>query len=229
MKLAVIPARGGSKRIPRKNIRNFADRPIIAYSIEAALNSGLFDKVVVSTDDDEVAAIARQYGAEVPFVRPSTLADDYVGTGEVTWHAYQWCLEQGLQVEFICCIYATAPFLKTDDLLTGWQTLCDSESDYAFSVTEYNFPVQRSMRMAASGKMEVTDQEAYAMRSQDLEPMYHDAAQFYWSRTSALGKRGFSGNMVPVILPAWRVHDIDSEADWRRAELVYMAMQMSGD
>ncbi len=226
MKIAVIPARGGSKRIPRKNIRNFAGRPIISYSIQAALQCELFDHVIVSTDDEEIAQAARSCGASVPFMRPARLADDFTGTGEVTNHAVQWLEATGCDIEHVCCIYPTAPFITANDLVDGWEALSSSDCDYVFSVTQFSYPVQRALRMNDGGLMEIVSEHDFQKRSQDLEPYYHDAGMLYWSNRDALGKRGFSGNMRPLILPSWRVHDIDTEEDWRRAELVHLAMQL---
>ncbi|MDT8384241.1 MAG: pseudaminic acid cytidylyltransferase [Gammaproteobacteria bacterium] len=226
MRLAVIPARGGSTRIPRKNIRVFVDRPIIAYSIEAALTSGLFDKVIVSTDDEEIASVARALGAEVPFIRPAALADDYVGTNPVVAHAIHWFREQGHIIEHACCIYSTAPFIRSEYLTEGWRRLNESGQSFAFSVTTYPYPIQRSLRMRADGIMEVMYPEDFKKRSQDLEEAYHDAGQFYWGRADAFGTVALHQNSVPVILPRWLVQDIDTPEDWATAELMYRAMQL---
>jgi N-acylneuraminate cytidylyltransferase len=229
MKLAVIPARGGSKRIPRKNIRPFAGKPIIAYSIEAALACGLFDKVVVSTDDQEIAAVARQHGAELPFVRPKTLSDDFTGTNAVVSHAIQWHRDEGIDVDYVCCIYATAPFVQPHYLKAGFDSLVSSGKSFAFSVTSFPFPIQRAVRINSDGALEAMFPEHVATRSQDLEEAYHDAGQFYWGRAEAFveARPLFSPESVPVILPRHLVQDIDTIEDWRRAELMYQAWQMS--
>ena len=223
MRLAVIPARGGSKRIPGKNIRNFCGKPIIAYSIEAALRSGLFDRVVVSTDDNRIAAVAREYGAEAPFNRPAELADAHTGTNAVVRHAIKWFKSQGEIVSLVCCIYATAPFVRVQDLSEGFDRLKSSDKLYAFSVTSFDFPVQRAIRLLAKGGVEPVWPEYALSRSQDLEEIYHDAGQFYWGRPGAFldDLPVFANHSIPVVLPKHRVQDIDTEEDWLRAELKY--------
>ncbi|MDB5764021.1 MAG: pseudaminic acid cytidylyltransferase [Herminiimonas sp.] len=225
MNLCVIPARGGSKRIPRKNIRLFAGKPIIAYSIHAALQSGLFDKVIVSTDDEEIADIARQAGAEVPFIRPKQLADDFTGTNAVVKHAINWFMDQGESVTCACCLYATAPFVEAYYLREGYEKLCTSSKSFAFSVTSFPFPIQRALRMNAEGVVEPIYPEHIFTRSQDLKEAYHDAGQFYWGRAEAFLNDvvTFSPASLPVILPRYLVQDIDTLEDWRRAELMYQA------
>jgi len=185
VKLAVIPARGGSKRIPHKNIRSFFGKPIIAYSIEQALASDLFDHVIVSTDDEAIASVAREYGAETPFIRPAELADDYTGTNAVVKHAIKWYQEQGQRVSLACCIYATAPFIKYKHLRDGHDKLINSENLFAFSVTDFSFPIQRALRITENGYVDAFWPECIALRSQDLEKAYHDAGQFYWGKAKA--------------------------------------------
>lgn len=225
--IAVIPARGGSKRIPRKNIKDFFGKPMIAWSIEAARVSGLFDHVIVSTDDAEIAAVAKQWGAEVPFVRPAELANDYVGTTEVIAHATQWVLDQGWPVRAVCCIYATAPFIQVEDLRRGFGALESGEWAYAFAATDYSSSIFRSFKRLPSGGLEMLFPEYYLARSQDLPPALHDAGQFYWGRPSAWieGKRVFDRGSVPIVIPRWRVQDIDTEEDWLRAELMFRAIE----
>lgn len=227
MKLAVIPARGGSKRIPRKNVKPFCGKPIIAWSIEAALDSGCFDDVVVSTDDEEIAEVARRWGAATPFMRPAELSDDHTGTIPVIRHAVQWHEQRGQAVEAACCIYATAPFVKGQDLQRGWETLCATGADYAFSVTSYGFPIQRAIRITPQGRVEMFQPEHFSTRSQDLEEAFHDAGQFYWGRGSAWnsGQPIFSSAAAPVMLPRHRVQDIDTAEDWVRAEWMFKALQ----
>jgi len=229
MKLCVIPARGGSKRIPRKNIRLFAGRPIIAWSIQAALETGLFDCVMVSTDDQEIADVARAHGAETPFLRPRELADDHTGTNAVTKQAIRWHNEQGIPVEFACCLYATAPFVRAGDLREGYDRLVDSGKPFVFSVTSFPFPIQRALRLNLQGEVEAMYPEYRATRSQDLEPAWHDAGQFYWGRAAAFlnDEILFSPASLPLILPRHRVQDIDSEEDWQRAELMFAALRAS--
>lgn len=227
MKIAVIPARGGSKRIPRKNIRPFLGKPIIAYSIEAAYQSGLFDHVIVSTDDEEIAEVAQQFGAEVPFSRPKKLADEFTGTNAVVKHAIQWFTKQGQQVDYVCCIYATAPFVQTRFLKEGWEKLENTGKSFAFSVTTFPFPIQRAIRINAQGSVEALYPENIFKRSQDLEEAYHDAAQFYWGRAEAFINDivTFSSASVPIILPRHLVQDIDTLEDWRRAELMFTSLR----
>ncbi|QFY89980.1 pseudaminic acid cytidylyltransferase [Magnetovirga frankeli] len=225
--IAIIPARGGSKRIPRKNIKDFLGRPMIGYPIEAARLSGLFGRIIVSTDDAEIAHIARQQGAETPFTRPAELADDQAGTTPVVRHAINWLLEQGEAPELVCCIYATTPLLTSEYLVQGWQALQDRpEKDFAFSVTSFPYPFQRGLKLTTEGGVAPFFPEFIPCRSQDLEPAYHDAGQFYWGRTQAwLGDGGmFSDRARPVILPRFRVQDIDDEEDWQRAQMLYRAI-----
>ena len=221
MKIAVIPARGGSKRIPRKNIKDFCGKPMIAWSIEAAKNSGLFDRIIVSTDDVEIAEVAKQWGAEVPFMRPVELSNDYAGTTEVIAHATQWALDQGLDLDAVCCIYATAPFVQEADLKRGLEALESGDWAYAFTATDFAAPIFRSFKQNADGGIEMFFPEYFSTRSQDLPTALHDAGQFYWGRPSAWleGKRIFDRHSVPIIVPRWRVQDIDNQDDWERAEI----------
>jgi N-acylneuraminate cytidylyltransferase len=225
VKVALIPARGGSKRIPRKNIRPFDGQPMIAYSIRAALDAGVFDRVIVSTDDDEIASVSRKFGAEVPFVRPPELSGDFVATNDVVRHAIQWLRDAGCDVQFLCCLYPTAPFVTAAYLREGLEKLAASDKSYAFSVTAYGFPIQRAIRINAAGSVEACHPEHFLTRSQDLEPRYHDAGQFYWGRAQAFvdGVVMFSPAALPVILPRFLVQDIDTEEDWERAELMHRA------
>ena len=230
MRVAIIPARGGSKRIPRKNIRPFAGQPIIAYPIRTARACGLFDEVIVSTDDDEIAAVAQKYGAAVPFRRPPDLADDHATTMAVIQHAIGWLAANGRNIDLACCIYATAPFLRASDLREGLARLIDSGRSFAFSVTSFEFAIQRALRLRPDGALEAFAPEHANTRSQDLEPAYHDAGQFYWGRAAAFreGRVLFSPESVPVVLPRYLVHDIDTEEDWVRAELAYGALRAAG-
>ena len=227
MKVAIIPARGGSKRIPRKNIKEFCGKPMIAWSIQAAIESGCFDRVIVSTDDQEIADIAKQWGAEVPFIRPAELSDDHTGTIPVIAHAVNWLRDTGYLPTAVCCIYATAPFMQPQDLQRGEQALQQSPSiDYAFSVTSYAFPIQRALRLTNEGRVAMLQPENFMARSQDLEEAWHDAGQFYWGRAEAWlgGQALFSEQAVPVKLPRYRVQDIDTPEDWERAEWLFKAM-----
>ena len=227
MKLAVIPARGGSKRIPRKNIKLFHGRPMIAWSIDAAKCSDCFDEIVVSTDDEEIARVAEECGASVPFRRPAELANDHAATQPVVAHAIDWFIEQGQLPGAVCCIYPTAPFVTAEDIIRGLETLETSGGDYAFAVTSYAFPIQRAIRINEAGRVEMFDPAFFGVRSQDLEPAFHDAGQFYWGRSSAwrTGKPLFSPDAVPVRMPRHRVQDIDTPEDWARAEWLFAAMR----
>ena len=227
MKLAIIPARGGSKRIPRKNIKLFCGKPMIAWSIEAARQSNCFDHIIVSTDDAEIAEVARQHGAHVPFMRPAELSDDHTGTTAVMAHAIKWFAAQAQTPTQVCCLYATAPFVSADDLRRGLVVLNETGSDYAFSVTSYAFPIQRAIHITSAGRVEMFNAEHFNTRSQDLEEAYHDAGQFYWGRAEAWlqGKMIFSPAAAPVMLPRHRVQDIDTPEDWTRAEWMLKALQ----
>lgn len=227
MKLAVIPARGGSKRVPRKNIRPFCGKPMLAWSVEAAQASGCFDRVVVSTDDAEVAQAARAAGAEVPFTRPAELSDDHVGTLPVVRHAIEQEAAAGSPPDLVCCIYATAPFLRGEDIRRGLEMLTDSGADFAFSVTKYPSPIQRAICIDAAGRVAMFNPEHFETRSQDLVEAYHDAGQFYWGRTAAWRSANtlFGPTSAAVVLPSYRVQDIDTSDDWARAEWMFKALQ----
>lgn len=229
MNIAIIPARGGSKRIPRKNIKEFCGKPMIAWSIEAALQSGCFEQVVVTTDDAEIAEVARQCGAQVPFARPAELSDDHTGTTAVIAHAIDWFAARGQTPAQVCCLYATAPFVLADDLRRGLAVLTEAGSDYAFSVTSYASPIQRAIRITPAGRVEMFNPEHFNTRSQDLEDAYHDAGQFYWGKASAWleNKMIFSPASVPVLLPRHRVQDIDTHEDWMRAEWLFRAINQT--
>jgi pseudaminic acid cytidylyltransferase len=227
MRLAVIPARGGSKRIPRKNIKPFVGLPMIAWSINAAIDSHCFDRIIVSTDDEEIAAVAKVHGAEVPFVRPAKLSDDHTGTIAVIAHAIDWQNQDGEAATEVCCLYATAPFVQATDLQRGLGVLTNTGSDYAFSVTSYAFPIQRAILITGEQRVEMFQPEHFHTRSQDLPEAWHDAGQFYWGQAQAwlAGKPLFSQSSAPVPLPRHRVQDIDTPEDWDRAEWLFKAMQ----
>lgn len=220
MNVAIIPARGGSKRIPRKNIRPFCGRPMIAWAIETALASGLFGRVIVSTDDAEIAETAIREGAEAPFERPAALANDHAGTLPVIRHAVEWLIQDGTPASHACCIYATAPFLHAVDLSTSRTVLNDPSLDFVFSVTRFAFPIQRALKLAENGRLEMFWPEHELTRSQDLPAAYHDAGQFYWGTTRSWCSLGhiYSANCRGYELPEERVQDIDTEQDWRVAE-----------
>ncbi|WOE69934.1 pseudaminic acid cytidylyltransferase [Hydrogenimonas thermophila] len=226
-KVCIIPARGGSKRIPKKNIKPFYGKPLIAYSIETAKQSELFDRIIVSTDDEEIAKIAKEYGAEVPFMRPKELADDYSGTDKVTKHAIDWLESIGEKYDYVCTIYATAPLLQAQYLVEGYEKLKHSDAVYVFSCTSMPFPIQRTFKITKNGRCEMFFPEYYSARSQDLEEAYQDAGQFYWQKLSKKSDEPIFGkDSIPIILPRHLVQDIDTLEDWERAEKLYKILQM---
>ena len=229
MNVAVIPARGGSKRIPRKNIRQFCGKPMVAWPIEVAKQSKLFEHILVSTDDEEIAEVSKSCGADVPFMRPAELSDDYVGTTEVIAHAVSWMHKEGLEPEAVCCIYATSVFLTEKDLKKGFEAINTGKWSYAFSVTNFEYPVFRSFKEHPSGGVEMVFPEHFETRSQDLPEVLHDAAQFNWGKPDAwLNKlKLFDKHSCPIKIPSLRVQDIDTEDDWIRAELLYKALFMN--
>lgn len=224
MKIAVIPARGGSKRIPRKNIRPFAGKPMIAHSLIAARQAGIFDRIVVSSDDEEILRIGSEWGGE-PMVRPAELADDHAGTFAVMGHAVRWIEEQGWNPTAVCCIYATSPFLEEEDLRLGYQRLTALNFDFAFAATSFGYPIFRGFVRDGEG-VRMLYPEHFPSRSQDLPEVLHDAGQFYWGTPQAwlTGNLLFGPRSVPILLPRWRVQDIDTEEDWVRAELIHRAL-----
>jgi len=227
MRVAIIPARGGSKRIPRKNIKYFFGKPMLAWSIEAAIKSRCFDQIICTTDDDEIANIAQEYGAETPFVRPKDLSDDHIGTIPVIAHAVEYLQSNGNKIELACCIYATAPFIQPIDLQNSLEQMQNNDLDYCFSETSYPFPIQRSIRLTSNKRCMMLQPEMFQKRSQDLEEVYHDAGQFYWGTPQSWleGRTLFSNNTMPYVLPRYRVQDIDTMEDWKRAELMFKASQ----
>ena len=231
--IAIIPARGGSQRIPRKNIKLFNGEPMIAHSIRVALASGVFDRVIVSTDGEEIADVARASGAEVPFMRPANLADAHTGTAAVIQHALQSVAGTLSQpFDYACCIYATAPLLQARFLRQGFEALhAAPEKSYAFSVCSFGFPVQRALLVDGDGCVNAMYPEYRSVRSQDLPAAYQDAGQFYWGRSDAWlrGDTVFSELSLPVILPRHLVQDIDSPEDWLRAEYLYAALKAGGE
>jgi pseudaminic acid cytidylyltransferase len=225
MRIAVIPARGGSKRIPRKNIRAFAGRPMIEYAISAARSSGAFDRVIVSTDDPEIAAVSTAAGADIPFMRPAELSDDHTPTVPVIAHALRECQKLGWGVEYACCIYPGVPLIRAADLVAALELLLEDATEYVFPVTAFPSPIQRALRRAADGTTRPFFPEYVATRTQDLEPSYHDAGQFYWGRVTAwLQGLNVHNNGRTIVLPEWRVVDIDTPSDWERAEALYRAL-----
>ncbi len=220
MSLCLIPARGGSKRIPQKNIRPFNGKPMIVWSIETAMQAGVFDRIIVSTDDADIARIATEHGAEVPFTRPEALADDHATTLDVVRHAIGWLEAHGGAPETLCCLYATAPFATPEDMRAG--ALMLAHADFAVPVTPFEFPIQRAVRVTGDGRLAMFDPAQFNTRSQDLPEAWHDAGQFYWGRTEAwkTATTLFGPSTAAIPLPRWRVQDIDTEEDWTRAEIL---------
>lgn len=228
--IAIIPARGGSKRIPRKNIRDFCGKPMIAWSIEAAKASGCFDGIIVSTDDEEIAEVARQWGAEVPFMRPAELANDHAATRPVINHSISEVTRLFGAPEAVCCLYPTAPFVTVEDLRHGLEMLKEAKADFVFTAATFAYPIQRAFRRTATGGLERIQPEHRNTRSQDLEEAFHDAGQFYWGRCEAFleNRETVSDRSSALVLPRFRVHDIDTEEDWLRAETVFAAIYPNG-
>jgi len=220
--ICIIPARGGSKRIPRKNIKPFLGKPIIAYSIEAALDSNLFDEVMVSTDDEEIAKIAKEYGAKVPFFRSNENSDDFATTFDVIEEVIFAYKEKGMEFDNLCCLYSCAPFVSRKDLQTALNLLVEKKFDTVFPVLSFSFPIQRALR-ESEGKINMIHEEHLTTRSQDLEDRFHDAGQFYWCNTEEVLKtrKLLTHNTGGLIISELAAQDIDTETDWRLAELKY--------
>jgi len=225
--LCIIPARGGSKRIPRKNIKNFLTKPIIAYSIEAALKSNLFEIVMVSTEDAELAEISKSYGAQVPFMRSAENANDFATTADVLLEVIDEFGKIGKVFESICCCYATAPFITSERIQEGYKLLKDKNAESVFPVVEYSFPIQRSLKADSDHKLSMNWVEFINTRSQDLEKAYHDAGQWYWMQTADLlkEKKILMDNTYGLTLSPLEVQDIDNETDWKVAEFKYEYLQ----
>lgn len=226
MNIAVIPARGGSKRIPRKNIREFCGKPMIAYAIDAAKDSGLFEHVVVSTDDEEIARMANFYGAETPFIRPLELADDFTPTVPVVSHAVNVCQSLGWRVNHVCCIYPCVPLLKVEDIFGAYQTLVQSQVNYCFPITKFPSIIQRALKRLNDGMIEPFYPEFVRARTQDLEPAFYDAGQFYWGKSEAWNcSLNIHSWAKGYEIPNSQVVDIDTEEDWNRAEFLFLTMK----
>ncbi len=223
MNVCIIPARGGSKRITKKNSRLFCGKPIIAWSIENAINSNLFSKIIVSTDDDEIAEISKNYGAEIPYLRPEVLSGDYVPTHPVIINMINSLLEKNIKPDNICCLYATSPFTQVRDLIKAHNILSKEKGEtYVFTATNFPFPIQRALRFDKKGYSIVNEPSFIKKRSQDLESFFHDAGQFYFASFQTwLKNDDFFNNGKPIILPRWQVEDIDNEEDWIRAEKLF--------
>ncbi len=224
--LAVITARGGSKRIPRKNIKEFCGKPILAYSIEAALGAGVFDEVMVSTEDAEIAEIAKARGAKVPFFRSSESANDYATTADVLLEVLEQYRRIGREFDYVCCIYPTAPFVSAEKLKNAMELLAGQGADSLLPVVRFGFPPQRSV-VIKDGLLQFKWPEHMLTRSQDLEPFYHDAGQFYCVRTDSFleQKKMVMEKTVPMVMPESEVQDIDTEEDWKVAEAKYRAVK----
>ena len=230
MRLAVIPARGGSKRIPRKNIKRFNGKPILAYAIDAARATGLFDHILVSTDDEEIAHLAKLAGAEVPFFRPSELSDDHTPTVPVIAHAVATCLSFGWDVQEACCIYPAAPLIDPDDIARAYHLLTQGGSAYVFPVSPFPSAIQRALKLSPDATARPFFDQYVQVRSQDLEAGYFDAGQFYWgTRQAWLDGLTIHSNAKALVLPSWRVVDIDTPEDWERAEKLFQVIRSGAD
>lgn len=229
MKIAVIPARGGSKRIPRKNIKEFNGVPVIAYAINAAIKSHLFDRIIVSTDDSEIALVAKKYGAEIPFIRPPELADDHTPTVPVVAHALHELQTMGCFPSYICCIYPAVPFIYIEDIVLSHEIFLKSKASYCYPITEFPSAIQRALKRLSDGSIQPIYPEYEWTRTQDLETSYYDAGQFYWGKASAwLAGHGLQNHGLGYIIPQWRVVDIDTNEDWDRAEIIFASVKLSG-
>lgn len=228
MSLAIIPARGGSKRIPRKNIRPFNGRPIISYAVDVARASGLFDHIIVSTEDEEVASVARECGAETPFIRPNDLANDETPTVPVVVHGIQKCKDLGWSFEHVCCIYPAVPLLEAEDLREALEMLSANRSDYCVSIAKFPSVVQRALKRLDGGEIRPFYSQYEMTRTQDLDAAYYDVGQFYWGKTNAwLRNPKLHHSSVGYVIPSWRAIDIDTPEDWLRAELLYRCLKFS--
>ncbi|MDA7785193.1 pseudaminic acid cytidylyltransferase [Pseudomonadales bacterium] len=227
MNICIIPARGGSKRIPRKNIKQFGGKPMIEWSISAAIKANCFDRIIVSTDDIEISNFAESMGVEVPFIRPPSLSEDYTSTGAVVKHALEWLKLPDISKVNACCLYATAPFVTSSDICQSLSILDPLVSDFVLPVTSYAFPVQRALVVDKSTMfLEMREPAHFSSRSQDLEESFHDAGQFCWGLAEAWisGDTPFQRKTLPYNLPRFRVQDIDTYEDWDRAELLHKAL-----
>ena len=224
--LCIIPARGGSKRIPRKNIKEFMGKPIIAYSIDAALKSGVFDEVMVSTDDEEIAGVARQFGADVPFLRSAETSNDYATTVDVLLEVVNRYKEQGKVFDTICCLYSTAPFVTSERLKEASSQISNTV-DACFTIVQYSYPIQRSLRINENNCVEMKFPEHLNSRTQDLEKVFHDAGQFYFVKTDSLvnEKTVWCKRTAPLILSELEVQDLDTLSDWQLAEMKYKLLK----
>jgi len=230
-KIAIIPARGGSKRIPRKNIRPFLGKPVIAYSIEAAINSGLFDEVMVSTDDPEIATIALSYGAKIPTLRSRKNSDDHATTADVLSEVLEFYKSKNETFDYACCLYPVAPFIDSEKLNSGFSTLIDGDYDTVMPVTEFSYPIQRSYAMIEGNNLSMVQPEHKNARSQDLEKRFHDTGQFYWFQVDRFMKKGnlITDNLGAMTVSEMEVQDIDTETDWQIATLKFQIIHKHED
>ncbi|HDP98988.1 MAG TPA: pseudaminic acid cytidylyltransferase [bacterium] len=220
--IAIIPARGGSKRIPRKNIRLFSGRPIVAYSIDLANRSSLFDEIMVSTDDTEIVSIAKDLGASVPFMRSKKNADDFAATADVILEVIEKYKQLGQEFDYVCCIYPTAPFINPERLRECYDLLLAKDRDVVFPVIKYSYPIQRALKFE-NDKIQMIDKKNLRVRSQDLPDTYHDAGQFYWLKVKCFLRNPelITDNTGSIVIPEWEAQDIDNPEDWQLAELKY--------
>ena len=223
MNLILIPARGGSKRIPKKNIKLFNGRPIIEWSIEQALKTNTFNKVVVSTDDEEIAMISKLAGAEVPFIRPKEFSSDFATTSEVVQHSIRWFQKKGILFEYVCCLYPTSPFVKSSFLSNALNELKNCKKEvFVISAASYASPIQRAFYIDENGFSKMFDKNSFELRTQDLKKAYHDAAQFYLASSKTwLNQKNIFDNSKPFLLPRLFVQDIDTLEDWEDAEIIF--------
>jgi pseudaminic acid cytidylyltransferase len=230
MRICIIPARGGSKRIAGKNLLDFCGKPVICYSIEAAMTSGLFDNVIVSTDNEQIVQIASQYGALVPFVRPEALADDYTPTIEVIRHAIHTLEQLGRSVSSVCCVYPASPLIQSSDLKLAFDMLRENKNRYVFPVTEFSSVIYRALEVTNNLRVKPIFSGFEHKRSQDLTRTYHDAGQFYWASSATWNTvRDIHSNGVGLVVPRWRVVDIDTMDDWKMCEIVYEGLRAKND
>jgi pseudaminic acid cytidylyltransferase len=227
--VAIIPARGGSKRIPMKNIKPFAGKPIIAYSIIEAKKTQLFKRIIVSTDSEEIAKVSRDYGAEIPFMRPPELSNDYTGINPVILHALQSLLNDGEVIDYICCVYPTAPLITSYYIRKGYELIKKSKAASALSVTTFPSPIFRALTINDSSRIEMVWPKYFSTRSQDLPQVFHDAGQFCWANAKKyLEEKTFlASDAVPVVLPRYFVQDIDTLEDWKITELLYEVLELT--
>lgn len=221
--IVIIPARGGSKRIPKKNIKDFLGKPIIAYSIEMAISCKLFSRVIVSTDDEEIKDVVLKYGAEVPFIRPKNIADDFTGTHEVIGHAVKYLEDTGETMDYVCCIYPTTPLIQKDDLIKGFKLIQTNKWNSVMAATNFSYPIFRSFENLRNGGLKMIFPEHYNSRSQDLPEVYHDAGLFYWAKPKVWKKKPqwYNEKNSIVKIPNYRIQDIDTPDDWKKAEMIY--------